>query len=121
MNTLAKLNEILLDLREIKHPQIEHQAKKLEKVIEQLGWQPIASAPKDGSAFFTYIPWEELDDCDPEDHYDIAGWDLENGEFWKTKCGFDLVTQWKPLPEPPDPDITPNVHGTGTGRGHGND
>jgi len=60
------------------------------------GWQPIATAPRDGSAFITFIPGEDTEHC-----FDISGWNEEYESFWKYGCGFEFVTHWMPLPEPP--------------------
>lgn len=64
-------------------------------------WQPIATAPMDGSPFLTYSPPIHKDD-DPRDCYDIAYWDEGFGSFAKMGCGFASVTHWKPV-HPPTP------------------
>jgi hypothetical protein len=52
------------------------------------GWQPIATAPRDGTWFFTR--------SDPNSYcpYDVAQFDLATGEFVKAGCGFQYVTHW---------------------------
>lgn len=64
-----------------------------------LGWQPIETAPKDGTPFVTYMPTDE--DSEPDDCYDIAYWSDAWGAFCKAGCGFRFVTHWKPL-QPPE-------------------
>ncbi len=62
-------------------------------------WQPIETAPKDGSTFLTFSP-PALKDPNPD--YDTAGYNIETGQFWKAGCGWQWVTHWMPLPEPPN-------------------
>ena len=52
-------------------------------------WQPVATAPRDGTWFFTK--------SDPDSYcpYDIAQFDLALGEFVKAGCGFQYVTDWR--------------------------
>lgn len=61
-------------------------------------WKPIGTAPKDGTPFLTFSP--ELA-TGPYGGVDVAGFDDEEAAFWKFRCGFDSVTHWMPLPEPP--------------------
>ncbi len=70
----------------------------LKQGIAMSEWQPIETAPKDGSEFLTIIPAEE------GKHgplYDTAYWSEEFEDFIQHGCGFEFVTHWMPLPEPP--------------------
>lgn len=67
-------------------------------------WQPIESAPKDGTAFLGYrpgaSPYVARKDCDIV-HY--SGW---GGGIWEGANGYAKhnltdLTHWMPLPEPP--------------------
>jgi hypothetical protein len=61
-------------------------------------WQPIETAPKDGSWFMTYSMGSD-DDCYP--NFDFAKW---SGDGWaKWGCGFDYATHWTAVPCPPAP------------------
>jgi hypothetical protein len=72
-------------------------------------WQPIETAPKDGSEFQAWAGsydggwWEPKARINPESErvelwqrvdYDQDGWEAENGDDWN-------VTHWMPLPTPP--------------------
>lgn len=59
------------------------------------GWQPIASAPRDGTTFLTFTPGE------PAYQYDLAQFDTAHDEFGKWGCGFQYCTHWMPLPAAP--------------------
>ena len=63
-------------------------------------WQPIETAPRDGSTFITYTPGGEPGEWG-QSGMDFAGWDDEYQEFWKSCCGFDHVTHWMAFPKPP--------------------
>jgi hypothetical protein len=62
-----------------------------------MDWQPIATAPKDGSPFATYSRC-----INGEKHYcyGIARWVGEWDIFSKYDCGFEFITHWAPLTEP---------------------
>lgn len=63
------------------------------------GWQPIATAPRDGTWFFTrsnpnsYCP------------YDVAQFDPAVREFVKAGCGFQYVTHWLPADDNAQDDV----------------
>lgn len=56
-------------------------------------WQPIETAPRDGTHFLTYRP----------DRIQEAWWksDSELGGFGFTYAGYSFPTHWMPLPKPP--------------------
>jgi hypothetical protein len=63
-------------------------------------WRPIETAPRDGTWFLTYAPG-----YDPRAYpgpLDFAVYDTTHREFCKAGCGFDYVTHWRPLPDPPE-------------------
>ena len=75
-------------------------------------WQPIETAPKDGTEIFVYAKWK-YKNCDAKYSWrvanyrsDISGW--ENGcHFWTiTSTHFHETaiepTHWMPLPPPPE-------------------
>lgn len=66
-------------------------------------WQPIETAPKDGSTFLTFTP-----DSDYNGGFDFAEYDLELEDFCKHGCGWQYVTAWMPLP--PGPGLKPCIH-----------
>ena len=63
-------------------------------------WQPIETAPKDGTEILAFATFERRDfiavaqwaDADPEFPNTVAGW------FWDYAI---RPTHWMPLPEPP--------------------
>lgn len=73
-----------------------------------MGWQPIETAPKDGSYFLAVCEA----DCGTRNHW-IVRWDADHDGF---ECGYDAeglftaqigmvpcLAHWMPLPEPPNP------------------
>lgn len=79
-------------------------------------WQPIDTAPKDGTWFLSYRGpseigrWDRIlvarwdDDCEdfiwPDDIYDIYGDEpLDVGDMFESG---GTLTHWMPLPEPPE-------------------
>jgi hypothetical protein len=73
-------------------------------------WQPIETAPKDGTIIDVW-----LGDCPPEDAFFYCGgkgslrsanWHWQNGKF-RPYLGLNILTtfveptHWMPLPEPP--------------------
>lgn len=64
-------------------------------------WQPIETAPKDGTPVLLYEPSE-----DPTVH--VAEWGIGDWHLCDFDPGYDLVqravnpTHWMPLPEPPN-------------------
>jgi hypothetical protein len=58
-------------------------------------WQPIETAPKDGSLF---LAW-----CASDDHFFIGRWN-KKFQCWSADMRLsevDDVTHWQPLPSPP--------------------
>jgi len=60
-------------------------------------WQPIETAPKDGTTIFAYGAWPMFptvpDVC-------FCNWD-EDEQWWAFDGEEMLLTHWMPLPEPP--------------------
>lgn len=73
-------------------------------------WQPIESAPKDGT--FILVVGISYNDPSRGHYFDVVCWREEENEFcsetdgsyrtedsgWETRC---FLTHWMPLPEPP--------------------
>jgi hypothetical protein len=81
-------------------------------------WQPIETAPKDGSEILLYTSYEaELPDEESFSSVQIGSWDDGNidvpiGSVWYRAPGWDCPvvgkpTHWMPLPEPPRIDAEP--------------
>lgn len=77
-------------------------------------WQPIETAPRDGSFILAWIKDEDGGHVE-QLRYDLSAERSASGEFgpfvWGTplsECGVwarDIVTHWMPLPSPPLPAI----------------
>ena len=105
-STLAKLmDDLAADVPE------EEWAKLPKDMAAQAsqttnGWQPIETAPKDGTNVILYGSYESK----PGEPFVVAGmsWDSEpvgwtNGDCWATEVGDRWVpTHWHPLPCPPE-------------------
>lgn len=72
-----------------------------------LDWQPVSTAPKDGRWFLTYSAGQGGPDSYPA--FDFAQWDEQSGGFGKWGCGFDYVTHWADVPEPPEGHLPPSM------------
>lgn len=92
------------------------------------GWQPIETAPKDGTSVLIFgtkwrFDWAGDRDesfaavcswCEPMD--DESGWSIDHSTYYTTDC---LVpTHWMPLPEPPVQATEAGTAETGTGSVH---
>lgn len=71
-------------------------------------WQPIATAPKDGTGIIAY----------QNGNMRVCNWSQSGWAFYQSKPGAPIVammapTHWRPLPAPPSPAI-PSVHEAGT-------
>lgn len=70
-------------------------ADMLRVPLEEQGWQPMGSAPKDGTRVLIVLQGV--------DRAVVAFWD---GATWSTVDGNDwegrAVTHWRPLPDPPE-------------------
>jgi hypothetical protein len=81
-------------------------------------WQPIESAPKDGTPFLAWYPKLKLDDNDDPTDEVIGGaqaivtcrdgqWDepewlsAHGAYFFEDWCFAEMPTRWQPLPKPP--------------------
>mgnify|MGYP001043157719 CR=1 FL=1 len=75
-------------------------------------WQPIETAPKDGSSIILFTRWEGDVICPgPFDEIQIGYWDVGNntGDIWHREPGWSLdkigtATHWMPLPSRPVPE-----------------
>ncbi len=65
----------------------------------QTGWQPIETAPKDG----TKLQGWNVDGWIPRIrfHSDRTGWQYAEGNTWWTFSEYRQPTHWQPLPQPP--------------------
>ncbi|KPK13948.1 MAG: hypothetical protein AMJ56_00420 [Anaerolineae bacterium SG8_19] len=66
-----------------------------------MNWQPIETAPKDGSCFLAYM-WYEKEEGDDYEFYSVIRW--EKGLGWVQENPYMdpfKPTHWMPLPEPP--------------------
>lgn len=75
-------------------------------------WQPIETAPKDGTRFLVYARIEPADRRFLPNHFYAVAWFESGGQrhkpFLKADFGaghygpkLDEITHWMPLPEPP--------------------
>lgn len=65
------------------------------------GWQPIETAPKDGTRF---LAWRggEIFDCNFPSGYALGKWTLNQSFNWCGECLHgDMPTHWQPLLPPP--------------------
>ena len=64
-------------------------------------WQPIETAPKDGTSILTYphycVTHWESEDCYPE-----AGWVVAWEDCMEQYITNKIATHWMPLPPPPE-------------------
>lgn len=75
-------------------------------------WQPIETAPKDGTLIDLWAycenhnDWERRANCRWETMADFLGnefdgwYGLNNGRWWS--CNFVNPTHWMPIPDPPE-------------------
>jgi hypothetical protein len=67
-------------------------------MLEAEGWQPIETAPKDGTRVVFYESGKKVkmgEHIRPEDGWCVVGWKCTNGNFHRP-------THWMPLPTPPN-------------------
>ena len=99
------------DRQEIKTPQLLEQAAsaidRLSSQVEELkaGWQPIETAPRDGTSVLLAVEWK------PKDVVGEAYWDVDMEEWWWMNTSPsdstgefvlpDYILGWRPLPAPP--------------------
>jgi len=62
------------------------------------GWQPMETAPRDGTAILAWIERRRGDQI--EAGQDIIAWTDHNGGGW-VRYRLGEPTRWRPLPEPP--------------------
>lgn len=75
-------------------------------------WQPISTAPKDGTAFRAYgpslvhpdfNPWGSVEAVFDGERFIGAEWDGQH-DIWNTVFLDGRATHWMPLPDPPQID-----------------
>lgn len=83
---------------------IKQQEARIKELEEQVTWQPIEAAPKDGTVVFV---WHEAR-INPFDGFDTkikkAQWLVDLGEWSVAGVGGNMIptlTHWMPLPKPP--------------------
>lgn len=59
-------------------------------------WQPIETAPKDGTLILLWAFLDWKDDLVP-----VCGWYAQSAEMWLCHSAWLNPTHWMPLPEPP--------------------
>jgi hypothetical protein len=70
--------------------------RPLTPQLSDAGWQPIETAPRDGTYVLGYGPHETRGFyIDAIHHYQELGWTV------KWMSGYGEPTHWMPLPEPP--------------------
>ncbi len=71
------------------------------------GWQPIETAPKDGSPLLLYRPWDDKtmarDSGYPGAIWHSGGWGKSAfpGDTFRGEATYGKPTHWMPLPPPP--------------------
>lgn len=80
-------------------------------------WEPIETAPKDGTKILVWTPHQHITRYDPSFRVEIVWWRPDpfrgKGEWsWRTArtdSYIDPPTHWQPLPDPPVPTPTPRA------------
>jgi Lar family restriction alleviation protein len=69
------------------------------------GWQPIETAPRDGTIILTWITHRATDNGGPVNTAAIVSWWGPDADCWVERDSFDTVrpTHWQPLPPAPEP------------------
>ena len=76
----------------------------MDEVRQDVGWQPIETAPKDGTAIVAWCVHPYASSMtEPDDYVGpvIARWIDHNGGGWTWHGHLGNFTHWMPLPEPP--------------------
>ncbi len=84
----------------------EKRGKELERMRGEQQWQPIETAPKDGTSFLG-TGWDH-GETNGTRHHAVVWWDeelegfMEGQDDWvESACPCLYLTHWMPLPEPP--------------------
>ena len=97
-----------------------HSAEIAGALRDAEGWQPIETAPRDGSRILAMIRWSWSDGTDGEAQ-DVIYW-CAGGKFWVCGTPMNYVqgldegvepTHWRPLPAPPTQDSAMQQGGGG--------
>jgi hypothetical protein len=59
-------------------------------------WQPIETAPLDGTHILLIFRWAY------RNKHIAEGWYSDNADDWMTRWGTVHATHWMPLPQPPE-------------------
>ena len=94
-----------VEYRWAKHKELAEECRQLEAMTE---WQPIESAPKDGTYVDLWLTYhsKKLDGyCVPDTYFKDGWWHYdfcdEDYELDSTDC---TITHWKPVTKPPQSD-----------------
>ena len=77
--------------------EIDRLTAEIERLRAASQWQPIETAPKDGTKVLVWRPYE---DKDHEAHCGVDRWSDVSGSWWNSRR-YQQPTQWQPLPSPP--------------------
>ena len=102
--TVQRVSAVLEDLRENKDDRpFEVWAEAVIAAVQE--WQPIETAPRDGTQIWAFRP-----DAHPDDQQGIAWWNSSRrGGLWEDPDDRDdAPTYWMPLPAPPHFPPTPS-------------
>ena len=77
------------------------------RMADKRRWQPIETAPRDGSLMLGFMDYEK-EEGDDYEFYSVIRW--ESGHGWVQETvymDYFRATHWMPLPEPPEPSEEP--------------
>jgi hypothetical protein len=99
----VELGEIYADVRDL-----EHRLAVLQPLLDERGWKPIESAPKDGTKILLFTDWAGDVHCPPFAEAQIGYWEddvdaplRKEASGWRKEF-IGEPTHWMPLPEPPE-------------------
>lgn len=92
---VERLNAAVDDRDSLSWRDIVEAAEEIERLRAMMAWQPITTAPKDGTAILVWRP-KEVDG--PGAHVGVDWW---SGNSWYRSRTYQQPTRWMPLPEEP--------------------